>query len=62
MRKSTRKSDSSENGVFIVQARADQGMPGKQKQKQKQKKKKERITEIHILIPILKELLSHKQL
>jgi len=60
MRKSTRKSDSSENGVFIVQARADQGMPGKQKQKQK--KKKERITEIHILIPILKELLSHKQL
>lgn len=60
MRKSTRKSDSSENGVFIVQARADQGMPGKQKQKQK--KKKERITEIHILIPILEELLSHKQL
>jgi len=60
MRKSTRKSDSSENGVFIVQARADQGMTGKQKQKQK--KKKERITEIHILIPILKELLSHKQL
>ena len=60
MRKSTRKSDSSENGVFIVQARADKGMPGKQKQKQK--KKKERITEIHILIPILKELLSHKQL
>lgn len=60
MRKSTWKSDSSENGVFIVQARADQGMPGKQKQKQK--KKKERITEIHILIPILKELLSHKQL
>lgn len=60
MRKSTRKSDSSENGVFIVQARADQGMPGKQKQKQK--KKKERITEIHILIPILKELLSHEQL
>lgn len=60
MRKSTRKSDSSENGVFIVQARADQGMPGKQKQNQK--KKKERITEIHILIPILKELLSHKQL
>lgn len=60
MRKSTRKSDSSENGVFIEQARADQGMPGKQKQKQK--KKKERITEIHILIPILKELLSHKQL